>query len=167
MSVVHPCRLLAILAAVFGAAAATAFRKLSLILLPFPAFVIRTLTDAASGFILATKVSHHNTCPILHVFRMMMNRELLHQGKDIEIVRQKIFVLRLLVGRILGQASPGGIVQIGEFFLEHELRNEMGILEIRSKIAVFGDVRKELQRHEDILVPRHHGKNVLGKIMVA
>ena len=74
---------------------------------------------------------------------MMMDRKFLHQGEDIKIIRQEIFILRLLVRSIL-HSGTGGIVQVSQFFLERELRDEMSILEIRPKVAVLGNIRKEL-----------------------
>ena len=83
-----PSALLALLAAVFGAAAAPTFRKLSGVLFPAAALVIRTLPNAASGLILATEITHHDTSPVLHVLGMMSHREFLDKREDIEVVKQ-------------------------------------------------------------------------------
>lgn len=48
MSMIHPRRLLAILAAVFGPTAAATFRELSLVLFPLSALIVCTLTDPPS-----------------------------------------------------------------------------------------------------------------------
>jgi hypothetical protein len=53
VAMVDPRGLLAVFAAILGAAAATAFGELALELFPLAALVIRALTDAASRLILA------------------------------------------------------------------------------------------------------------------
>lgn len=88
VTVIGPRCFLAVLAAILCAAATAAFRKLPLELLPLPALVIGTLANPTSRLVLAAEISHNNRCPVLHVFRMVPDRELLDQWKDINVVRQ-------------------------------------------------------------------------------
>lgn len=95
MPVIDPCTLLAFFAAIFGASAPTTFGKLSWKLFPFPAFVVGTLPDAASGIVLAAKVAHNHAGPILHLRRVMSYSKFLHQRKDVVIIWQEIFFFGL------------------------------------------------------------------------
>lgn len=87
MAMEYPCALLAFLAAVLGPPASSALGKLPRKLLPLPALIVGTLSDAASGIILPAKVPHHHSRPVLHVLAMMPDGKFLNQGEYVEIVR--------------------------------------------------------------------------------
>lgn len=92
VTMVDPGALLTLLAAVLCPATAATFGKLSSEFLPFPTLVIGTLTNAAPGIILSTKISHDNAGPVLHVLGMVTHRKLLNKGENIEIIRLKVFL---------------------------------------------------------------------------
>lgn len=91
MSVEDPGALLAFLAAVFRPSASPAFGKLSCELLPFPTLVVCTLSNPASTVVLAAQISHHNSCPVLHILAVVSDCEFLDKREDIEIIWEEIF----------------------------------------------------------------------------
>lgn len=95
VAVVHPRGLLAVFAAVFGAAATSALGKLSLEFLPLATLVVGTLTNATPRLVLAAEVSHDHARPVLHVLRVVSDSELLHQGEDVDVVGKEVLVLIL------------------------------------------------------------------------
>lgn len=98
---------------------------------------------------------------------MVTDREFLHQGEDVEVVRKQILVL-FLVGEVVGrEARTGGIVHETQFSTDRESRNEVRILEIESEVAVFGNVSQQLEGHENVFVTGHRGQNSLWRIVVA
>lgn len=104
MTMIHPSVLLAFLAAILRAAATAAFRKLSLIIFPFSTLVMRTLSNATSGVILATKISHHYTRPVAHGVRVLARGEFLDNREDIHIIGQQelLVVIRVSIADVSG-----------------------------------------------------------------
>lgn len=92
-----PSTLLALLAAVFGATTAAAFRKLAGIFFPLAALVISALPYPSPGIIFAAKVSHHNARPVLHVSRVVAYGELLHQREEIKVIGEEVFGVLLVL----------------------------------------------------------------------
>jgi hypothetical protein len=86
VAVVDPRIFLTILAAIFRSPTSSALGKLPGEFFPSPTGIIGTLPDSPLGIVFAAKVSHHHTSPILHIFGVMANRELLHQGERVEVV---------------------------------------------------------------------------------
>ena len=78
VSVERPSALLAFLAAVLGASAASTLGELPRVLLPLPTLVEGTLTNAPSSIVLPAQVPHNDPGPILHVGAVVPDSELLH-----------------------------------------------------------------------------------------
>jgi hypothetical protein len=81
MSVIYPCILLALFAAVLGASTPPALCKLAGILLPFAALIVGALPNAALRVVLAAQIPHNHTSPILHFRGVMPDGKLFNQGK--------------------------------------------------------------------------------------
>ena len=162
---VHPRALLTLLAAVLGPTAPTALGELSRVALPLAAPIVRTLSDAAAVVVLAAEVAHDDPGPVLHVVRVMPDRELLHQREDVKVVRQEILLHRLVVLVLVDASGPGGGgsasvgVQQVEFLADLEPGHEVRVLKVRPQVAVLGHVGQQLQRHEHVLVPGHGGQD--------
>lgn len=91
MPVEDPGGFLAFFAAILRPPASSAFCELAGELLPFPALVICTLSNAPTGIILAAQISHYNASPVLHVLTVMADCELFHKGEDVEVVWEEVF----------------------------------------------------------------------------
>ena len=76
MSMEYPRQFLALLATILRAATASALSKFSSILLPFAALVKGALPNPAPRVILAAKVTHHHSGPVLHILVHCAHREL-------------------------------------------------------------------------------------------
>jgi len=107
VSVVYPRVLLAFLAAVLGSPTPSAFRKLASELLPLAALVVCTLSDPASRVVFSAQISHHDTCPVLHVLCVVDDGEFLNEWENVEVVGLEIFFFQFLVwdGLAAGQVS--------------------------------------------------------------
>lgn len=102
MAVEGPRTLLALFAAVLGAAATAALSKLASVLFPFPALIVGALADTAPCLVFPAQVPHNDPCPVLHVCAVVSYGELLDQGEYVHIIRQKIlFLVLVLVNRRL------------------------------------------------------------------
>lgn len=101
MPVKHPSTLLAFLAAVLRPPASATLGKLACELLPFPALVVCTLSDAPTAVVLAAQVAHHHASPVLHVLAVVSDRELFDQRENVEVVWEQVLFL-------FGIASRGG-----------------------------------------------------------
>jgi len=109
---------LTLLAAILSAAASTTLGKLASELFPFAAFVPCALPDTSFGFVLSTEISHDYTSPVLHVLRVMTNGELLHQWKDVVIIRLKEFLHVILVFLNWGGRTRGRAIKHLEFAID-------------------------------------------------
>jgi len=67
VSVVHPCHLLALLAAVFRSPASSTFCKFTGVLLPLAALIVSALSNATPVVVLAAKITHDHSGPVLHI----------------------------------------------------------------------------------------------------
>jgi len=97
MPVIYPSTLLALFAAIFGPTTAPAFRELSRELLPLPTLPVSTLANASFRVVFPTQVSHYDACPVLHVLGMMPDRELFHEGEDVEVVGLEVLFIFVVV----------------------------------------------------------------------
>lgn len=122
--VVYPGGFLAIFAAVLGATATPTLGELTLELFPLATLVVGALADATSRLILTAEVSHDHACPVLHVFGVMPNSKLLHQGKDVEIVGNQVLVF--LLTRINWRGGFGVLIQKMEFAINIQLGDKVG-----------------------------------------
>lgn len=139
----NPGVLLTFLAAILGAAAPTTLGKLSCPLLPSTALIVRALTNTTTGIIFPAQIPHHDTRPVLHVLRMVADCEFLNQREYIEIVGKQVF---LLISLVVVEAFGGSvIIESIEVLANFQLRDKVGLLEVRPEVAVFGHISKELQ----------------------
>jgi hypothetical protein len=96
---------------------------------------------------------------------MMSNSEFLHQGENVDIIREQILVL--FFAHVNWRRRVGVVIQKVEFAINFQPGDEMRGLEECSKIAVLGDICQKLQGHEDILITRHGGQHSLGGRSIA
>lgn len=123
----RPRALLTFFAAVFGAAASSALGKLPCKFFPLATLVVGTLSDASSGVVLAAQVPHHHASPVLHIRTVVANGELLHEGKQVEVVGQKVLlVVQLVLVNLFIFFSFG----LSKLFVDVETGYEVALLEI-------------------------------------
>jgi len=91
MPVEHPSTLLAFLAAVLRPPASATFGKLPCELLPFTTLIVCTLSDPTTAVVLAAQISHHNSCPVLHVLAVVSDSKLLDERENVEVVWEEVF----------------------------------------------------------------------------
>lgn len=85
----------------------------------------------------------------------MSDCELFDERENIVVVREKVLLILILYWcRRPGIWIIFKLKKI-HFLLDRQGRYEMGLLEIGSEVAVFGDISKELKSHEYILFSRH------------
>ena len=142
MTVENPRIFLAVLAAVFSTATAAALCELPCIFLPFTALIVCTLPYASSIVVFAAEVPHNDTSPMLHIWRMMAYCELLNEGEDIEIIREQILFLLVLING--SNLASGLLVKYMQVLSNLEFGYEMGLLEVCPEVTVFGYVSKKL-----------------------
>jgi hypothetical protein len=92
-----PGTLLALFTAVLCPSAASALGKLSGVFFPFSALVVRALSNPAFRVILAAEITHYHACPVLHLWRMMSDGELLNQWEDVEVIWLEVLFYKLLL----------------------------------------------------------------------
>lgn len=145
VAVERPGALLALLAAVFGAPAAATLGELARELLPLAALIVGALSDAAARVVLAAEVPHNNPGPVLHVGTVVADGELLHKGEDVQVVGEQIFLVKRVV--VVDRRVQVDILAIEKVKLLANLktRNKVALLEVRSQVAILGDVRQELK----------------------
>jgi len=158
MAMERPSTLLTFLAAVLCASTPTTLSKLPGELLPLAAFVVGTLSNASTGIILAAEVPHNNTSPVLHVGTVVADCEFFHQRENIIVIWQEIFLFQFLfpIHRHRFRIGVLRVKQV-EFLADLEAGDQVAVLEIRSQVAVLGNVCKKLQGHQDILFTGHGG----------
>jgi hypothetical protein len=164
MSVESPRTFLTFLAAVLGASTSATFGELASVLLPLATLIVGTLPDAASSLVLAAQISHNDSCPVLHIGAVVAHSELLHKREEVEIIREDIFLVILLVAnyllfflfffRVLKRSVLVAVKQ-GEVFADLQSRYEVALLEVGTQAAVLGDISKQLERHQNVLLARH------------
>jgi hypothetical protein len=135
MPMVNPCILLAILAAILCPPTSATLGELPCHFFPFSTSIVRTLSNSAPRIIFAAEVLHHHTRPVLHIFRMMANGELLHQGEGVEIIRLQVLLILVILVNATG-AGTTVLLRGLNITIESQFRDEMRGLEKWSQIAV-------------------------------
>jgi hypothetical protein len=123
-----PRALLAFLTAIFGPPTPTALGKLAGEFFPFATLVVGTLPYTSSRIVFPTEVPHDDSCPVLHISTMVSHGELFDEIEDIEVIRQKIFLLQWLLNHGFGKDRVS--VQESQFTVDSEPGNEMTFLEV-------------------------------------
>lgn len=153
VAVIDPSIFLTVLAAIFGAPAASTLGKLASIFLPFATLIVRTLADPSTRVVFAAQISHHYAGPILHILRVMTYGKFLDQREDVEIVGQQILFGNGFIQR-QNVSARSIVVQQLQFGTDLQLGNEVRSLKIGTEVAVLGYISQELQRHEYVFVPQ-------------
>jgi len=87
MPMIYPSTLLAIFAAIFRPPASPALCELPGVFFPLATLEVSALAYATFRIILPAKIPHDDSGPVLHIGSVVPDSELLHEGEDVEIIR--------------------------------------------------------------------------------
>lgn len=148
MPMEYPCILLAFLAAIFRAPTSPTLGKLARTLFPSAAFVVCALSNSTSGVVLSAKIPHDNAGPVLHICGVMTNSELLHERKNVEVIRQEVLLILLAFtfGLWLSVVDwlpvrKSGIVSNPQSWYQVRALKE------GSEVTILRNIGEQLQRH--------------------
>lgn len=162
MPMEDPRRLLALFAAVFRTPTASALSKLSRVLFPLAALVVRALSDATSRVIFPTEIAHDDTGPVLHILGVVTDGEFLDEREDVEVFWKEVLIIGIVFERERLVYRWNFAVQEHQLLPNLEARDDVGFLEVFSEMAILRNVSEELEGHENIFVPRHSGDDAGG-----
>ena len=145
--VIDPCTLLTLFAAIFRATTTPTLGKLAGELLPFAAFIISTLSNAAFRVVFPAQVAHHHTRPVLHVLGMMPDREFFNQRENVKVVRLQVFFVLVALRLIIHRRSRSwhNAIERLQFPVDFESWNQMSVLKVMAKVTIFGNIGEKLE----------------------